>query len=490
MRGDSQRRATSAVHGPRRVHLLGAGGAGVSGAGLLFAGAGVEVSGHDRSDSAFVELLSREGVVVHIGESNASLLPGDVDLVVHSAAVSEDDPQLVEARRREIEVWKYADCLARLSPARRTIAVAGTHGKTTTAWLAYCALLGAAKTGSVPGPLPGGLIGGTCRGIGANAVSPEDGGWFVVEACEYDRTFLRLAPEGAIVTNVEPDHLDYYGTYEALERAFARFVDRVHPDGLIVVGRDVPDLVESQSACPVWRLGRELEVELTGETLGRFRFRLRGPGWRTAEVEMSVPGEHNVENAALALALTIGLAGRGENPVRYGAGAVAGLAAFEGVERRFEHWGRVGEIDVVHDYAHHPTEIRATLEAARRALPGKPLHVLFQPHQHSRTARFMEAFVDSLRSVDRVVVSDVYGARKHIDELRGAGADELATRLRRAGVDAQYGGELWRSVGELLAGLPARSAALILGAGDVDRIQHDFLDQLALRGPRPSGVIV
>jgi UDP-N-acetylmuramate--alanine ligase len=465
---------------------------------LLFAARGVEVGGHDRADSAFVEILGKAGVDVQVGESDAALLPDDVDLVVRSAAVAEDDPQLVEAHRRGIEVWKYAECLARLSPARSTIAVAGTHGKTTTAWLAYCALRGAAegaaRTGT-PSALPGALIGGNCQTLGVNAVAPEDGGWFVVEACEYDRTFLQLAPEGAIVTNVEPDHLDYYGTYEALEVAFARFVDRVHPEGLLVVGSQVPEVVESQSACPVWRLGRELDIELTGETLGRFRFRLRGPGWKTPEIEMPIPGEHNVENAALALALTIGLAGRDEDSAAdaiagLSACAVDGLMAFKGVERRFEHWGRAGEIDVVHDYAHHPTEIRATLEAARRALPGRPLHVLFQPHQHSRTARFLEAFVDSLRSVDRVVISDVYGARKHIDELRGAGADELAIRLRKAGVDATYGGELWRSVGELLAGLPARSAALILGAGDVDRIQYDFLDQLALRGPRPSGVIV
>lgn len=482
---------TSTGEPPRNVHLLGAGGAGVSGVGLLFASRGVHVGGSDRAESAFVDLLREAGVDVHVGQQQD--LPGDVDLVVHSAAIDEADAQLVEAKQRGVETLKYAECLARLAPARRTIGVAGTHGKTTTSWFAYHALLGMATSGNLSRTqgLPGALIGGSCRSTGANAVPAEENGWFVAEACEYDRTFLQLAPEGAIVTNVEADHLDYYGSYEELERAFACFADRVHPEGLLVVGRDVPELVEATCAAPVWRLGRELEVELTGEALGRFRFRLRGPGWRTRELEVPIPGAHNVENAALAVGLAIGLAGRGESVDEARMqGALDGLATFRGAERRFESWGSQGGVDVVHDYAHHPTEIRCTLEAARRALPGRPLHVLFQPHQHSRTARFMADFVDSLRSADRVVVSDVYGARKHIDAEAGAGADELATRLRRAGVDATYGAELWQSTRELIAGLPAKSAALILGAGDVDRIQHDLLDQLALRGPASSGLIV
>jgi UDP-N-acetylmuramate--alanine ligase len=147
----------------------------------------------------------------------------------------------------------------------------------------------------------------------------------------------------------------------------------------------------------------------------------------------------------------------------------------------------------VHDYAHHPTEVRATLEAARRALPGRPLHVLFQPHQHSRTARFLDGFVESLRSADRVVVADVYGARAHIDaatDARALGAEELALRLRRAGVDAVHGGGLGRSVQRLLEWLPCGAAALILGAGDVDQIEHDLLGQLALRGPAARGPVV
>src|SRR5262249_41226187 len=151
---------------------------------------------------------------------------------------------------------------------------------------------------------------GACRTLGTNAVAPEAGGWFAVEACEYDRTFLNLEPEGAIVTNVEADHLDYYGNLQSIEEAFARFVDRVHPEGLAVVGREVPERVVAACRCPVWRLGREIDVDLVAESHGYFRFRLRGPGWATPEIALSVPGAFNVENAALALALAIGLAAR------------------------------------------------------------------------------------------------------------------------------------------------------------------------------------
>ena len=383
----------------RRVHLLGAGGAGLSGAALLLAARGHEVSGHDRAGSRFVEALRARGVDVGLGASTAQALPDDAGTIVRSAAVPLDDPQVVEARRRGLPVLKYSELVGLVAPARRTLAVAGTHGKTTTSWMLYYALRGIAEAAGRGAAQPGALVGGTCRAIGSNAVVPQPGGWFSVEACEYDRSFLQIAPEGAVVTNVEPDHLDYYGDVAALEDAFARFVDRVHPDGLLVVGRDVPEKIVSASPCTVWRLGREIHVDLAGENHGFFRFRLRGPGWATPTVELEVPGSFNVENAALALALAVGLVAREWrlDPDEAADAAARAVHRYRGAERRFEPWGTVGGVELVHDYAHHPTEVRATLGAARRTFPGKPLHVLFQPHQHSRTARFLDDFVDSLR---------------------------------------------------------------------------------------------
>lgn len=471
---------------PRRVHLLGVGGAGLSGAARLLLGRGHRLSGHDRERSPFTDAMLAAGVPVSLGESTAGDLPDDAEAVVRSAAIPADDPQLRRARERGLPEWKYGEILPRLAPPERTLAVAGTHGKTTTTWMLHHALGGVADARTAPGAAaarPGALVGGTHRGLGTNAVAPEPDGWFAVEACEYDRTFLQLSPAGAVVTNVEADHLDYYGSVEALEGAFARFADRVHPDGLVVVGDAVPDKVETAARCEVWRLGRELHVQLLSEQAGRFELRLRGPGWATPPLRLAVPGEFNVSNAALALSLAVGLAARGEGVLASEAAACAALslARFEGAERRFEPWGQAGGVEVVHDYAHHPTEVAATLEAARRALPGRPLHVLFQPHQHSRTARLLADFVEALRGADRVVVADVYGARAHID-TQSAGAGELAARLVRAGVDAVAGGGPGASCERLVAGVQPGSCALILGAGDIDRIRHDLLDRLAVRG--------
>jgi len=467
---------------PERLHLLGAGGAGLSGAALVLHQRGHKLSGHDRADSRFVRSLRVLGMPIELGESRTESLPADVGLVARSAAVSNDDPQVREALRRGLPVIKYAELLGRLAPPRRTLAVAGTHGKTTTSWLTYYALRGLGEAAGRGAPTPGALIGGACRNLSSNAVPPQPGGWFAVEACEYDRSFLQLAPEGAIITNVEPDHLDYYGDLAAIEEAFARFVDRIHPDGLLVVGRDVPERIVAAAPCPVWRLGREIHVDLLGEQHGYFRFRLRAPGWATPEVALEIPGAFNVENAALALALSTGLVGRHWHlDLDQAADAAArSIHRYHGAERRFEPWGTHGGVEVVHDYAHHPTEVRATLEAARRALPGKPLHVLFQPHQHSRTARFIDDFVESLRAADRVVVAEVYGARAHIDRM-GAGAEDLVVRLRRAGIDAAFGGSGAQSVQLLAEKAAAGSAALVLGAGDIDMHKDELIAALAAR---------
>lgn len=474
---------------PRRVHLLGAGGAGVSGLGRILAARGVKLSGHDRARSPMLERWLREGggVEIVLGASRAEHLPADVELVVRSAAVPDDDPQLRTALARGIPVWKYAEALGRLCPPGRTLAVAGTHGKTGSSWMLWHALEGlGAHLGA---PVSGALIGGTCRRLRTNALAGHRDGLFCVEACEYDRSFLQLAPLGAIVTNVEEDHLDYYGTLAAIKQAFARFADRVSADGLLVLGRDVPPEVEHAARATVWRLGRELEVELLGETRGAFCLRLLGPGWATPPFQLAIPGHFSVENAACALALAIGISARRARvePNVVAAAGARGIERFAGVERRFEPWGSVtgsgGALHVVHDYAHHPTEVRVTLEAARRAYPRMPLHVLFQPHQHSRTARFLGEFVESLRFADRVVVAEVYGARTHVDGDQRAGAADLADGLVRSGVRAVAPGPLVDAIECFVDGLPESAAALVLGAGDVGMIRDELFRHLALRGP-------
>ncbi len=454
---------------PRHIHMLGAGGAGMSGAARLLARRGHVVTGQDREASPFTRVLDEEGIPLVVGASDAAHLPLKANLVARSAAVPDDDPQVAAALERGLSVIKYAELIGRLTPPGRTLATAGTHGKTTTSWMLHGALSASG------GPQPGALVGGLHAEHRTNAVPGDPGGWFSVEACEYDRSFLHLAPTGAIVTNVEADHLDCYGSFDGLIKGFCRFVNAVDPDGLVVLGSEVPDCVADAVRGRVWRLGKELQVELLAETRGIFRTRLRGPGWATPAFELSVPGRFNVENAALAVGLAVGAAG--VTP----AGAARGVAEYPGVGRRFESWGKHGGVSLVHDYAHHPTEVRVTMEAARRAFPNKQMHVLFQPHQASRTARLMDDFIECLRGLDRVVVADVYGARKHIDRRSGADAKTLVTKLRLAGLDAHCGGSPAKSGEVFAAGLTSDSVGFVLGAGDIDGIREDLTHAVALR---------
>jgi UDP-N-acetylmuramate--alanine ligase len=479
--------ATPSEHGglaglPAHVHLLGVGGAGVSGLARILRARGVAISGHDRSESGMLDALKELAFPIVHGDSRADHLPAAAELVIRSAAVPADDPQVVAAEARGVPVVKYAEFLPRLASPERLLGVAGTHGKTTTSWMLWHALDGmAAAAGS---GTAGALIGGTCRRLATNALAGSPDGFFCLEACEYDRSFLRLEPQGAAITNVDEDHLDYYGTFAAIRAAFARFASQVAPGGLLVLGRGVPEEVEFTARATVWRLGRELETDLLGEERGRFRFRLRGPGWATRPIQLAVPGHFNVENAALALALALGLVSRTQRvaPEALLDGASNGIERFLGAGRRFEPWGSVGGVQVVHDYAHHPAEVRATVEAALRVFPRLPLHVLFQPHQHSRTARFLEEFAESLRAARHVVVAEVYGARKHIDGERFAGATELARALERRGVRAVDGGPLSSATDHFVRALPEKAAALVIGAGDVERVRDALFRDLALRG--------
>ena len=471
---------------PRRVHFLGAGGAGVSGAARVLFEHGHLPSGHDRAEGPHVELLRGLGMRIDVSPQTSARLPAGVEMVVRSAAIPLEDPQVREAEERGLPVLKYAELLGRITPAGRTLAVAGTHGKTTTSWLAYHASRGVAE--SLQLARPGAIIGGICGRLCTNAIAHEPHGLFVVEACEYDSSFLRLAPEGAVVTNVEDDHLDYFGTTEAIHRDFSKFANKISLGGLMVIGEKVPRVVETSARCPVWRYGRDLFVDLLGERQGRFIIRLRGPGFEIPSIQLGVPGQFNVENAALALGLVIGTSARmWECDIGTVALAAAqGLEQFAGARRRFESWGRVGETELVHDYAHHPTEVRVTLEAARRVFPGRPLHVLFQPHQHSRTSRFLAEFVETLRSADRAVISDVYGARTHIDGGNTATAADVAAGIVRRGTPAAAPGNRSASVREFARGLPQHSGGLVLGAGNIKDIKDELIAELALRGA-PAG---
>ncbi len=450
---------------PRPIHFMGIAGAGMSALALIVRHRGVAITGCDSDTSgAGADDLTALGVRVW-REHDPSHVDG-VRAVVVTAAVPRDHPELARARALGLPVVRRADALGELVRAGggASVAVAGTHGKTTTTVMVTEALTAAGRN-------PTGLAGGRVAAWGGNARIGGDE-LFVVEADEYDKAFLSLMPTIAVVNNVEADHLECYGSVEALEDAFADFAGRAER---VIVGADDAgaDRVALRLAVPVWRvgIGPTADVRIRAVRLGPggSRATITLPGGHTVELQLAVPGMHNVRNAAAALGALHAL----------GADVYAGvqaLSAFHGVGRRFERLGEARGVAVVDDYAHHPTEVAATLSAARQAFPGRRVVAVFQPHLYSRTALHGEALGKALAAADIVVVAPIYGAREqplpgvtHHLVVRGAtraGAATVAVR-DRAGLTTHVA----RAVRE-------GDVVFTLGAGDVTRVGPELLQVL------------
>jgi UDP-N-acetylmuramate--alanine ligase len=453
-----------------RVHLIGIGGAGMSGiARILLARGGVEVSGSDAKDSRAVLALRALGARVEVGH-DAAHVPADATVVV-STAIRDTNPELVAARERGLQVVHRAEALAALTAGRRVAAVAGTHGKTSTTSMLTVALQHC-------GLDPSFAIGGDLTSSGAGAHHGE-GDVFVVEADESDGSFTAFAPAVAVVTNVEPDHLDHHGTEQAYRAVFAPFVDRIVPGGTLVVCADDPGVAElaeraERHGLTVRRYGRTASAD--GAVL--LAFTPEGAGARVQAVvagkeltlRLGVPGEHMALNALGAALAALELGAHPEC-------LAAGLAAFDGVRRRFEFRGRAGGVAVYDDYAHHPTEVAATLRAARDvAGSGGRVVVAFQPHLYSRTREFAAAFGRALGAADEVVVLDVYGARE--DPEPGVTGALVADAVPLPPGRVHYVPR-WAEVPAVVAGL-ARPGDLVLtmGAGDVTVLGPETLVEL------------
>jgi UDP-N-acetylmuramate--alanine ligase len=428
----------------RRLHLVGVGGAGMSGYARVATQLGARVSGSDRADAPVLDALRAVGVDVHVGHRATNVPAGDDVEVVFSSAVPADNPERAEARARRLPERPRAELLAELSALKRTIAVAGAHGKTTTTSMAAHALLAC-------GMQPAYLIGGALRTTGLNA-DWGAGDWLVVEADESDRSMLAIDVDVAVVTNVELDHHATFGSLAELRDCFRRFLARA-PEAILWDRRDVLDL---RGDAP------SIAFDVAAPVLedGGSRF-----AWRGIEVRLAVPGAHNARNAIAALE-ACRLAGA--EPAR----AAAALATFAGAGRRFERLGRTASgADVVDDYAHHPTEVAATIDAARTLRPRRVVAV-FQPHLYSRTAHLAAEFGHALARADVAAVLDVYPARERAEDFPGVNG----LRVAEAAADAAGGRPvLWlpdmaSAERALRAELRDGDLCLVLGAGDVDRL--------------------
>lgn len=456
------------------IHLIGIGGAGLSAIATVLLEMGVQVSGSDRQRNRQTDRLAAAGARILIGQSADNLAPdGDLrpDVVLISSAVTADNPERAAAEAQQIPVVKRDHFLPVLLANRRLVAVAGTHGKTTTTAMVVTALRGA-------GLDVGYIVGGEIPGLGNAAAGAHP--IFVIEADEYDRMFLGLKPAAAVVTNVEWDHPDCYPTPASFRRAFMQFIDRVDVHGIVAScanddGAERLRAYSSHRRAQWITYGVNTDADLRATAIkaqsgGGIRAML--DWWRApaGQLELQVPGVHNVENALAAL-IVANWAGV---PM---AQAAAALGAFVGSARRFERKGEEQGVLVIDDYAHHPTEIMATLAAARGRFPDRRIWAVFQPHTFSRTARMLYRMGDSFAKADRVIVTDIFAAREQdeglvsSEELVAASAHPDIRLIKRLSDVAAY----------LADAVAPGDVVITLGAGDSYTVGESLLERLRAR---------
>jgi UDP-N-acetylmuramate--alanine ligase len=446
---------------PRPIHFVGIAGAGMSALALLARRRGIPVSGCD-ADPAQAADVAAAGAQVTAGHDPAHV--AGARAIVYTAAVPADHPELAAARAGGIPVVRRAAALGQAVAGATVVGVAGTHGKTTTTVMTTDALAAAGRD-------PTGLAGGRVRAWGGNArLGGAD--LFVVEADEYDHAFLELWPTIAVVTNVEADHLECYGSVEALEDAFATYAGRAER---VLVGADDTGArrVASGLGAKRWLVGRARDADLRIGTVrtevAETRTELTLPDGRTCTLRLRVPGLHNVRNGAMAVGAAMAL----DAPVEP---ALEALAEFGGVGRRFDLVGEAGGVVVVDDYAHHPTEVAATLAAARQRYPAARLVAVFQPHLYSRTAALGEALGVALALADLAVVTEVYGAREQ--PLPGVSGRTVAEAAERAGAETVWVPGRAGLALEVSSLVRAGDVVLTLGAGDVTGVGPELLGML------------
>lgn len=450
----------------KRIHFIGIGGSGMSGIAKLMAARGAAVTGSDLHDSTLLESLRTQGIAVTIGHS-AELVDG-VELVVRSSAIPESNPELTRARELRLPILERAEALAQLLDGKRAIAIAGTHGKTTTTSMLTVALQHC-------GFDPSFVIGATIRNSGTNA-HQGSGEIFVVEADESDGSFTHYRPESAIITNIELDHVDNFKDLESIDRLFDDFVATVK-ENLVICSDDsgVQRLLARKQRADL----KVLSYGTTGDPdllVDRIALSARGASARLTlrgrvlgELKLSIPGRHNLLNAAGALLVAL----------EYGAPAqelMAGLTLFTGARRRFEIKGEVGGVTVIDDYGHHPTEIEATIATARTFAGAGRVFVIFQPHRFSRTQVFAAQFASALAAADHTFLLEVYAASEA--PIPGVSSAAIASRMT---TPVTYEPSMPATITSIVTMVKPGDVVLTMGAGDVSALAPLILENLTAR---------
>ena len=448
---------------PCHVHFIGIGGISMSGLPEILMDRGFTVSGSDSTPSDLTDRLIEHGATVYFSQVADNIRP-DIDLVVYSAAIHEDNEELMEVRAQNIPALSRAELLGQLMNNYETpIAVAGTHGKTTTTSMIAHILLEADTDPTIS-------VGGVLQAIGGNVRIGSDK-YFLMEACEYTNSFLHFNPKVAIILNIDEDHLDFFKDLADIRHSFHEFAGRLPADGTLIIGGEIPYLkaITQGLKCKIVTFGTNpvddyYANDFTYESDGYANYHFYRKGEDMGRVSLSVTGRHNITNsvAAMAAADVLGI------PLSV---AQRGLLSFHGTTRRFEYKGTVDGITIVDDYAHHPTEIRATLAMAR-LVDHDDVWCIFQPHTYTRTKALFDEFVEVLSGADHIILPDIYAARE-TDDL-GVSSELLCEALKKRGVDAYYLGDFSGIENFVLDHCQKNDLLITMGAGNVVKIADDL----------------
>lgn len=453
-------------HKPIRIYFIGIGGISMSGLAEILLSEGFTVSGSDRVPSDLTRMLEDRGVNVFYGQKKENLTK-DIDLVVYTAAIKSDNPELLAAHKLNIPMLTRAELLGQMMKNYETpVAVSGTHGKTTTTSMISQILLSAEADPTLS-------IGGIYRPIGGN-IRVGASELFVTEACEYTNSFLSFFPKIGIILNIEEDHLDFFKDLADIRNSFHRFAQLLPADGTLIINGDIErceELTEGLS-CKVITYGLSSgsdysASQVTYDESGFPSFILSRQSGGERKFSLRVHGDHNILNALAAIALA-DLLGLSDEVIH------AGLAAFTGTDRRFEYKGQVNGVNIIDDYAHHPTEIRATLSAAAQ-YPHRRLWCVFQPHTYTRTKAFLEEFASALSLADEIILADIYAAREK--DTLGISSETLQEKIRSLGHSCHYFPTFEAIENYLLKNCTKDDLLITMGAGDVVKVGENLLQK-------------
>ena len=449
---------------PLHIHFIGIGGISMSGLAEILMGEGFTVSGSDTKESPLTKSLEEKGAKIFYGQ-RASNIMDTTEAVVYTAAIHPDNPEFAKAKEKNLPMLTRAQLLGQIMRNYDTpIAISGTHGKTTTTSMVSHILLEGKcdPTISVGGILP--AIGGNIR-VGESET-------FVTEACEYTNSFLSFFPKISIILNIDADHLDFFKDLDDIRHSFRRFADLLPSDGTLIINADIPDYQEitKELPCRVVTYGLEQEADyqakdITFDKYGHASFTVYKNGRKTGSYYLRVPGMHNVSNALASIALGH-LLGLTEEVI------IKGLGSFTGTDRRFQYKGEVAGVTVIDDYAHHPTEIEATLHAAGN-YPHQKIWCVFQPHTYTRTKALLPEFAKALTLADHVVLADIYAARE--TDTLGISSEDLQKCIQELGTPCEYFPTFDEIENFLLENCSRGDLLITMGAGDVVNIGEHLL---------------